>query len=465
MRNLINKGALNDLLIFSALLFCFITGVSLDAKKHDTLPRPHKKKHEEKTVTLTMQEAVEIAFNNKPNLQAYKHAVEESKMRGKQVWSAYFPQVNISSNFQEYRHQKHLKNTTSISAQQLVFDFAGPIEQYKKAKKATHIVELMSEQDKKFVRHEVEKSFLECWQFQQQYRAIKSLQKSSTTTFKKAAHENKLQLLDKSEWLKQNSIHAVNLATIQNYLDDMELTQKKLEFFLGQPINLQIFSPHHSHEKKSSSLPVKLVWDEKPRFEAKHLDYYQSLALKNRDELKITSARVNIAKDDIRIASRSNLPTVNVFANAGYSETPTIFSSKIIDHGWHAFGATVNWNIFDGFLNGYKSNEAHAAMLKEMLTNQQNAQTIKFDVEKSYYAFSKAIATLRAQKTVFGQTKNDFKLKQQEFKIGTIAKVEFEQAKTIWENARINWLNAKIDAAIKERTLAFSCGYPKALSQ
>jgi outer membrane protein TolC len=424
--------------------------------------------------TLTLQEAIEIALQNKPNLQAYKHAIEASKAKGMQVWADYLPQVGLTTNISQGLAQGDPQTNITLDAQQLVYTFAGPIEKYKMAKKQTNIVELSSDKDKKAVRNAVEAAFLECWKVQRQQATVLALHQSSTVTYQKQAHANKLQLLDKNEWLKSNTDHAQNLALIDNYYQGVELTQKKLEFFMGQPIDLaltKLEKPTSTPGKKQHILTLALEWQAPEAIKPLPLTTYYKCAMKSREELKIADKNVGVAKDQVYIAQRSNLPRLDVVASTGYQSRESTAVSVLVGNmgslparNFYSFGARVTWPIFNGLLNDYIEKEAHATMLKEILTKDQALQDIKLAVDTAYYALNQTLITIKAKKIDLIYTRNNLKLKKLQFKVGDISKIELDAAVTEWERAEYAWLDLVTDAAIKERNLAFACGYPQELS-
>ncbi len=423
---------------------------------------------------LTIKEAVEIALQNKPNLQAYKHAIEASKAKGMQIWADYLPQVNLTTNVAQGLGQNSPQTTIGLGAQQLIYSFAGPIEKYKLAKKQTNIVQLLSDKDKKAVKNAVEIAFLECWKTQQQQTSTLAMHKSSTTTYQKQAHANKLQLLDKSDWLKSNTDHAQNLALVDNYYQSVELSQKKLEFFMGQPIDLTLTKfekpTTNPAAQKQHIVTLALEWQEPKEIDPLPLITYYKYAMKNREELKIADKSVGIAKDQAHIAQRSILPSASLQASTGYqSQGSTPIGTLAGQLGQQAprnfynVGVQISWPIFNGLLNGYTEKEAHANMLKEMLTKDQAIQDIKFAIDTAYYTLNQALINLKAKKVDLVYTRNNLNLKKIQFKTGDISKVELDAAYTEWERAEYGWLDLVTDAAIKERNLAFACGYPKEL--
>jgi outer membrane protein TolC len=423
----------------------------------------------EKT-TLTMDEAVQIALQNKPDLKSYQYAIEESRMRSKQAIAGYIPTFGITGNLSQTRGQTDPVLNVDFLANQLVYSFAGPIEQYRKARKATKVSELLCSQTKNIIRYEVEKAFLECWKVQQQNLPIRSLKKSSDSTYEKAAHSNKLELLDKRDWMQSTATHAQDLSRVDNYYEGAMISQKKLEFFMGQPVDLQIAGIKEIDskyvDKKYHKIKLDLVWQDNTNdFLSKPIDIYYDLAFKNRDELKISVQNIGIAKDNMRLARGSRLPTVGVSFSAGTWKSFGDPTQEIIPtqtrRNYQTISANFSWNLFDGLVSYYQENEFHANMLKETLNREQIKQQIKFEVEQAYYTLIQSQNSLTSKKFDLDRAKNELTLQKQQLEIGNISQVEMNTAQTDWENAYYSWLDTKIDVEIKKTDLLFVCNYPE----
>lgn len=417
---------------------------------------------------LTVNEAVQIAYQNKPNLKAYQYAIEESKMRSRQARCGYFPTLTMSGDLSQTRGQSAPTLDIDFTLQQLVLNFAGPIEQFKRAKKVTQVIEYQNEIDKKNIRHEVEKAFLECWKVQQQNASIRSFKKSTDSGYEKAEHANRLELIDKNDWLKVTADNAQNLSTVDNYYEDVMIAQKKLEFFMGQPVDLEITGVKEIDSryvnKKFHRVKLNLVWEGGTQDPAsKPVEFYYDIALKNRDELKIADKTIAIAKDDVKLAQRSRLPVINITLSGGTWRNFTATLEETVTaptrQNYQTVSANFTWPLFDGLQSYYQENLSHATMLKEILNKEQTMQAIKFDVEKAYFAYIQSQTLLKAKDFDLTRAKNELTLKKQQFDIGIISKVELDAAQTDWDKSNYAWLDSKIDLETKKIDLYFACGY------
>ncbi len=198
---------------------------------------------------------------------------------------------------------------------------------------------------------------------------------------------------------------------------------------------------------------------------------YYKYAMKNREELKIASKNIGIAKDQVYIAQRSNLPRIDIVGATGHQSQIGLSPCGIIEgplvqnvpHNFYNIGVQVSWPIFNGLLNNNIEKEAHATMLKEILNKDHSLQEIKFAIDTAYHTLKQALVSIKAKKIDLVYTRNNIKLKKLQFKTGDISKIELDLALADWERAEYTWIDLIVDAAIKEKNLAFACGYPKEL--
>lgn len=462
--------------IFNILLLSTLF-INLNAKKEKFLPSIKPQNLSEihleevpliEKTSLSIAEAVQIAYQNKPDLKAYRYAIEEGRMLSKQALSGYLPTLSMTGNLSQTRGQSDPDLNIDFTVQQLVLTFAGPIEQYKRAKKVTQITEYQNERDKKNIRHEVEKAFLECWKAQQQNTAVKSFKKATDSGYEKAKHSNKLDLVDKNDWLKTTADNAQNLSIVDNYYEGVMISQKKLEFFMGQPVDLEISGVKEIDSryvnKKFHKVKLNLVWeDDKQDLSSKPVEFYYDIAIKNRDELKIADKTIAIAKDDIKLARGSRLPTIGVSFAGGtwknFGDPKNEIVATNMRQNYQTVSANFSWPLFDGLQSYYQENLSHATMLKEILNKEQAMQAVKFDVERAYFAYIQSQTQLKAKNFDLTRAKNELQLKKEQFKLGIIAKVDLDSAKADWDKSNYTWLDSKIDLETKKQDLLFACGY------
>lgn len=400
---------------------------------------------------LTMERAVEIAYQHRPDIKSFRQLEQAYKMEANAVWAGHLPTVDLQTDIQKWRGQNPTTNI-GLTAHQLIYSPTLPHD-YKAACRDTERQMMVTEQALLDIRHAVEVEFLKGWQLQQQEEAIQSLYTSSEMSFKEAQHKNKLCLLDKTDWLQNTSDHAANLTTFYGYNDDMNIEQRKLEFLLGYGVSLRQCTPSHP--------ALNLSWNSDKEVNLYKLGAYVKSALKLHPALKEIIKRIETEQQRIKSLQKTALPTVSLNAGAGHN---VAYSYDVTnhDHSSYNLGVQVNWNIFDGLINDYKEQSEKAKLIQERFNYDYKAQEITSNIETAFYTLSKSMTTLRSQEIELKRAKNEFERHKQELDAGIISKVEYTTAQTTWEKARYQWIATRVDAAIKERDLLYACGYPEA---
>jgi outer membrane protein TolC len=401
------------------------------------IPRNSFTQSTKQILKLSMDQAVEIAHKNRPSLKAYKLATQASRENEKVAMADYFPKVNLSNNPTYKTEHKGLQNTTSLQASQLVYSFAGPLQNKKIAEKGTDISKLSEEEHKILIQYEVESSFLNSWLLQRKNQFIEKLNQSAEQALKKSEHQNKLNLLDKNTWLTDAATYAQNMSTVHYYTDELNNAQNILEYYIGKQF-------------EDSKQTITLVWNSEKEINLKKLEYYNQLAMQNRKEIKIKQKEVEQYKEYKTYHNNSYLPNVSMSGNV----------SKNNHTASNSISLNFDWPLFDGGASFHKKNQANANMLKAMQEKESTVQLIKYQVQNTYYELAQRLKQLVAQNISVTQAQNEYDLKKIKYKIGDISKVDLKEAKYNWEIAKFTWLELKISAAIKERELLYYCGYP-----
>lgn len=405
---------------------------------------------------LTMERAVALAYQHRPDLKALKQLEESFRMQASATRAGYLPTLDMQASVQKWRGQRSPSTNVGMSARQLIYS-PTLSHDYKAACADTQRQEFVTEIEKLNIRHAVEVEFLKGWMLQRQEDSIQSLYVSSESSFKEAQHKNKLKLLDKIDWMKSASDYATNLATFYGYEDDISIEQQKLEFLLGYCVPLQ-----RTMNKKAPSLSadadqkvLSLTWESSSALHLHDLDMYLKAALATHPALKEITKRIEIEQEKVRSLQKTTLPTVNLTAGAGYDNPGAPH-----DHTFCNVGVELSWNIFDGLVNRYKERSENAKLLQERFSYDYKTKEILSSIKSGFYTLSKSMTILRAQEIEFKRAKNEFDRRKEEFSSGLISPVEFKTAKTAWEKARFAWLSMRVDAATKERDLLYACGYP-----
>lgn len=383
---------------------------------------------------LNINQAIKIAYENRPSLKAFKFAIQASEANEKTVISGYLPQLTFSYQGNYSNKYIDLSNRTTLQASQLIYSFSGSaLKQI--AQRGTDISKINERNHKDLIRYEVEVSFLQSWLLQEKNKTIKSLKKTAEETIKKSEHQNKLGLLGQNECLKDRSTYAKNMSNVYLFIDELSSSASQLKYLLGEGYN-----------KKNNYLE----WNYKTPIKIYKLGKYYKLAIKNRKEIKLKEKEAAKYNEYQKYYIKNYLPELSISGQV--SKLGRLKSNNV--------GLNLNWKLFDGASNFYLSEQANANRLKTLQEKEYYIQKIKSEVAKAYYSLMSYKKELVANNILLKQSKNDFNLAKLKYSIGTTSKVDFEVAKYNWENAKFGWLTAKINVAIKHSELLFACGYP-----
>ncbi|MFH1643682.1 MAG: TolC family protein [bacterium] len=403
----------------------------------------------EKQKILSMQEAVEMAYKFRPSLKALQFNTQANVYVEKQAIAGYKPQVALNNYSFYARGTKNLQNQITLSGSQLIYSFANPIDQKKIAKKGTLISKYQEDSHKNLIRNEVENAYLNAFLEQERQNSINALNKSSKENIKSAEHKNELNLLDKNQWLIEKANYAKDESFVKFYIDEKNIAQKQLERLTGTTL----FSGEDS---------TILKWNpQKKAHTLNNLENYINTAMENRPEIKAYQTMVEQEQLNTNYYKNTYLPSVGIQGEISRSSTIGSTAGTVVrlNKVTSNIGVNLSWNMFDGSANFHKSNETHAKKLKAMMEKESTVKQIKLDVQTAYYDLDKAIKEQNAKFVEYKQAKNEFILRKQEFEIGNISAVTFENAKTNWENKQIEWLSTEINTTVKQNNLNFVCNY------
>ena len=243
-----------------------------------------------------MQEAVQMGYEFRPSLKALQFSTQANQYVEKQAFAGYRPQVSLNHYSFFAKGATDIQNQITLRGSQLIYSFANPNDQFKIAKKGTQASKFEEKSHKNLIRNQVENAFLLSFLEQEKQNSIDSLGKSSKENIKSAKHKNKLNLLDKNEWLIEEANYAKDESFVKFYVDEKNIAQKELERLTGTTI-------FNETDK------VTLKWDPKTkRIKLKELDNYIAVSLKNRPELKSIQSLIEKEHLDTRYYKNTYLP-------------------------------------------------------------------------------------------------------------------------------------------------------------
>ena len=409
---------------------------------------------------LSLDQAIEKALRQRVDLAAYDKLIEALDWQARSSLMGYAPTINFQGSLTAQKHQQGLHGAAILSGNQLIYQWGGPIDKYRRDKKYKKEQVYNKEQAAHQLRFAVEQAFLSTWLLQKQEPVMKAIYKAAVETYKQANHEWQLQLLDRSVYYSARASFATAQESIRQFYADLEIARYALAFLLGEDFSVDLARFLVAQDKKSHHKTIKqdfceLFWQTPTLLHLKPLAFYQKQALCFRPDLKAKDEQLKALALDKKIIAQSSLPIFGISASVAHDAAALPGNKTAL-----SIGPSVSWQIFDGMQSDYQSRRANAAYLAESLKKEFLSKQITQEVARAYYILRKAISQLNAQRPAFIAAYNLFSLRRDEMALGDISSVEFTNAQANWRQEYQRWLSAIVEVIIRERELAFICGYP-----
>lgn len=423
--------------------------------------------------TLTLEEALDRAYKQRADLAAYDQLIQAFYWQAQSALVEYAPTITLSGSVLLESRQKGFHGNTQLTGNQLIYQFGGPLEKYKRDKKYQREQIYTKEQASNAIRLAVEQAFIAAWLLQREEPVVFSQLTAARAAYQQACHEWKLKLLDRSVYYAARATFAAAQASARQLNADLAVTGQALAFLMGEKEPLCLSKrkclafnksikygknnkcAHNSHNNYKKLFYCNLVWRSPEQLTIASLDFYHQKAFSCRSDLKAKNERLKALALNKRIIEQSSLPIFGLSGTAAHnSSAPQGLRSSV------SFGPTMSWNIFDGTLSAHQARRASADYLAQVLNKEHLAREIKNEVSKSYYALRKAVMQLDAQRSSLVAAYNLFTFQRQEYTLGDISAVEFKAAQATWRTQYLAWQKTVVNVTLAERELAFACGYP-----
>lgn len=403
---------------------------------------------------LSIAQAVAAAKKNRPNLQALDYKIREAKLKVKEAWSGYLPQLQLTSSYDKIGpvptgspNQEGL--SSGVSAQQLIYQFGGPQQQAKIAQAGVEIAQSDKATQEAALVYEVTKNFIDGWVVQQQQGLFEQLDLSSKRLFARSKKEHAATLLDKHEFFGSVETRATAHEQVAAFHEDAALAQAQLAFLLGNQEKINLVNQASGEITTLQFTPEILSTK---NVQQGHQEYINR-ALKNRPEIMLIDQRITLEQQNAKLATLSNMPKISLIGSANRlgATAPAL-------HSQYAAGISLSWPVFDGNRSHYLQQQANARATAAMLDKEQLVQQITFEVEQAYRLLSKSLLTNHSQRIAIKRAEALFARRIREHKLGMITQTTLEESRYALLQTKNRWLLAQADVAQKTALLNFRTG-------
>lgn len=385
----------------------------------------------EKNIDLTLENCIELALGNNPQINAAFQDILASDARIKQVWSNYFPQLSWQTGYTRIR-QLQLSDALGenltfnyyilgqVTLQQMLYDFGVTQNQatikrldyegYKTTltavindviyqTKDSYYALLYAQENKRVAQDTVDKFQL----FYDQAKAFYEIgmnPKVDVTIAESNLSSAKLKLIQAD--------NAVNLAIA------------KLNNVMGVP-----FIDKYNVLDKLQYQPLNLTFNGAV-----------DIAREARPELKLAEIKVESANQTLKLVKKSFYPTLSV-------EGQVQIGGKhwTSNHGYN-LGGYLNFPTVNGMLIRNEIKEARYLYDKELANAQNTQNAIYLEIQNAFLKLEEKKNQMPVALLQVKQAKENYELSYGRYRVGEASPTELKDSQIMYENAQLTYYAA-----------------------
>lgn len=331
--------------------------------------------------SLTLDDALEMAMNNHPQIVEVKELLRSSDARSGLAQSNYYPQVNFAADWNKGRTyfpaQENIKttevNTAGLNLKQTIYDFgrtSGVVDAAHSNREAAEKTFAITRQDLSF---RVRSAFYLLLAAEKQVAAVTETVKARSEVFHQAQEFFNQGIRAKVDVARAEANYFSTKTSLVRAVNNREIARLELANAMGimslgelQPVEPPAYS---------GSLPEKT--------------FVQQSAMLNRLELQQLADLKAVATANLKTAKGSYLPTLSGTANIGYADRDFPLSNNV----W-GVGLNLTLPLFSGFSTVEQIKEASSAInVIEAKQSNLRLQIIK-EVESAWLGVNEASARM-----------------------------------------------------------------------
>ncbi|PSB54711.1 TolC family protein [Chamaesiphon polymorphus] len=386
------------------------------------------------TKSLTLKEAIDIAFRNNRDVQAARLAIDRDTAGIRSAQAAQALQIGLTSTLQNQGSPVIFGTQTTTSSNS---NIQGQLQ-------ATYSI-LDAGRNSSSVRaaeEQVKFSKLDLLRIEQKLRG------DVTTAY------YDLQAADSSVIINQASITDAKRSLSDAQLQEKAGTGTKFDILRAQvqlaTANQNLVNAQGQQQTARKNIAQILSVDNNTEFTAADAvselgDWRYSLedsivlAYKKRPEIQQQLVNRSISEQQQIIAAAADSPQVSLFANYNLGKTLTDSTSA---QDSYSLGAQLSWSFWDG--GAARANSDRQKVNQEINENQLTTQRnqIRFEIERAYYSLGTNKKNITTATQSLQQAEESLKLARLRFQAGIGTQTDVIQAQTELATARGNRISA-----------------------
>ncbi|MDD3149766.1 MAG: TolC family protein [Candidatus Gastranaerophilales bacterium] len=382
---------------------------------------------------LTLEECIELAIENNPNIQAARSTAKTYDGKIGQAKSDYMPQVNLSSGYDRSKQQVNTLDSyqNSVSLNQLIYDF-GKTSTFVKIQKLgqeasnTNIDDVVNN-----IVYEVKSSY---------YKVLYTLK--TKEVYAQSVEQYEEQLKQANAFYEEGLKPKIDVITAEVNLSNAKFNYIKSE---------NEVSNAYADLNYTIGLQETLSYQLADNLDFGNYDMALNDALKvayeGRPDLKGEITKETIALESVKLAKKDYYPRLN--ASSGYGLGGRDFP---LDSSW-SVGASITLPVFNGLLTHNKVKEAKA----NLEVAQSNLEILKLnifkDVQKAHIAFTEARKRIPVAEKTVEQAKEGYEMASGRYEVGIGNSIEVKDAEVTYSNAKLTYYETLYDYNVAKSNL------------
>lgn len=393
--------------------------------------------------SLTVDECVRIALENKPSLKRAEQDVTIARLNRASTGALMLPSVNASNSFSETTYGNSSSEASErysggLSLSQSLFNFGTKINTLKQSDNTYNTAKQQRRQAKARIILDVHTFYYQYLKNSELFDIAGKDLELSKKQLDLVQNQYNLGAVSKTDFLKAS----VRYGTAKSSFLSRELSKKNSEKSL-----------RHSMGLLDSDVPIIIEQKMDLILSVPTFDEAYSLMLLNSPDLNILDNQIVGAQIAVKKAWSSSLPSVNMSIGMNASSADQITRTYFDDNYIKSANITLSIPIFSGFRN------RNSIQISKLQLNQAETRLSggTKSAKVSLYALINTLNNYQEiipiQEEVLFSAEEDLKLAQQRYELGSASILELLDAQLALIQASSSLVRTKYDAAIQVASL------------
>ncbi|MDC0521313.1 TolC family protein [Candidatus Marinimicrobia bacterium] len=393
--------------------------------------------------SLTVDECVRIALENKPSLKRAEQDVAIARLNRASTGALMLPSVNASNSFSETTYgntssEASERYSGGLSLSQSLFNFGTKINTLKQSDNTYNTVKQQRRQAKARIILDVHTFYYQYLKNSELFDIAGKDLELSKKQLDLVQNQYNLGAVSKTDFLKAS----VRYGTAKSSFLSRELSKKNSEKSLRFSMGLL-----------NSDIPIIIKQKMDLILSVPTFDEAYSLMLSNSPDLSILDNQISGAQINVKKAWSSSLPSINMSIGMNASSADQITRTYFDDNYIKSANITVSIPIFSGFRN------RNSIQISKLQLDQAETRLSggKNSAKVSLYALINTLNNYQEiipiQEEVLLSAEEDLKLAQQRYELGSASILVLLDAQLALIQASSSLVRTKYDAAIQVANL------------